>query len=485
MSDMDPIVKPLEFSEAVKKLGSKTAVGAGLSSADWRMVPLAIRERAFFSAKVAEARIASELQSRVMSVATKAEFIAKARPFMLENGFARAENQQDLKAHTSSRRLGLIFEQNTQAARGYGWWKQGQQSDVMDAFPAQEFIRVEARKVPRQTWQARWTAAGGRLWDGRMIALKSDPVWVKLSRFQTPWPPYDFGSGMGVEDVTREEAEALGLMQPGQPAESDEATFDQRVEASTKDIHPLKRDWLMESLRNELGESAVELVGDRVALKNLERPTPSPTVLMTQDQVQQAVATAADRKAAHKALELPEEHRTEWKSKDKIPSGLGLQSKTAQKFLSSVVHKDLVPEYSLVKATPANPRGQFLFNTRVAEVRNDAANIIHEITHAIENQIPGIQKKCSDFLTKRADGKPTQLLSGLTGISDYGLERAWEDSWKQLGGSPYSGKYYSQGGITEVLTMGAQRLYEDPIGFAKNDPEYFSFVISILRKAQP
>ena len=45
-----------------------------------------------------------------------------------------------------------------------------------------------------------------------MVALKDDPVWTAISRFGHPYPPFDFGSGMGVEDVSFEDALALGLV---------------------------------------------------------------------------------------------------------------------------------------------------------------------------------------------------------------------------------------------------------------------------------
>lgn len=46
-----------------------------------------------------------------------------------------------------------------------------------------------------------------------MVALKDDPVWAAISRFGQPYPPFDFGSGMGVEDVAHEDCVALGLIQ--------------------------------------------------------------------------------------------------------------------------------------------------------------------------------------------------------------------------------------------------------------------------------
>ena len=50
-----------------------------------------------------------------------------------------------------------------------------------------------------------------------MIALKGDPIWAAISRFGTPWPPFDFGSGMGVEDIDWEEAVELGVLKKDDP----------------------------------------------------------------------------------------------------------------------------------------------------------------------------------------------------------------------------------------------------------------------------
>ena len=50
-----------------------------------------------------------------------------------------------------------------------------------------------------------------------MIALKTDPIWTKISRFGHPWPPFDFNSGMGVRDVSRADAIRLGVIQAADP----------------------------------------------------------------------------------------------------------------------------------------------------------------------------------------------------------------------------------------------------------------------------
>jgi hypothetical protein len=263
---MDVLVKPMEFAEAVAKVKNRLPVGGALDTEGWSRQALALRENAFFSAKVESARVMSELQGRVLNSATRGEFVAKSRQWLLKNGFARATNQRDLRQLTSTRRLELIFEHNSEAARGYGWWKQGQDPDVLDAFPAQEFLRIESRKEPRMDWERRWTAAGGRVFGGRMIALKSDPVWRGLSRFGTPWPPFDFGSGMGVEDVSREEAEDLGLLQPDEPVTGDEKDFNEAVERSAKDLTPERTREVLDTFDDDvtLHDGKLQWTGQRL-----------------------------------------------------------------------------------------------------------------------------------------------------------------------------------------------------------------------------
>ena len=111
----------------------------------------------------------------------------------------------------SDERCDLVIRTNVALIFGYRHWITGQDPNTLDAFPCQELIRVEDRLAPRD-WISRWTAAGGQIFDGRMIARIGDPIWIAISRFGKPWPPFDFGSGMGIESVGRDEAEALGVI---------------------------------------------------------------------------------------------------------------------------------------------------------------------------------------------------------------------------------------------------------------------------------
>jgi hypothetical protein len=141
-----------------------------------------------------------------------------------------------------------------QEAFGFARAKAGQSEGALAAFPAQELIRIEDRQKPRGDWPDRFVAAGGRLVSGRMVALKTADVWAKLSRFGTPWPPFDFGSGMGVQDVDYDEAVALGLLQEGQLPEPSLPAFNSALQATAQDLDPAT----VQQLQVQFGDTLIE-----------------------------------------------------------------------------------------------------------------------------------------------------------------------------------------------------------------------------------
>jgi len=121
----------------------------------------------------------------------------------------------------SDRRLNLILDFNTAIVQEYGQWHWlRSESGIIDAIPAQELIRVGRRKFMRD-WNRIWDEAREVLPEtsafesssGRLVALIDDPIWTQISDFGLPWPPFKFGSGMGVHDIGFEEACELGLVQ--------------------------------------------------------------------------------------------------------------------------------------------------------------------------------------------------------------------------------------------------------------------------------
>jgi hypothetical protein len=125
-------------------------------------------------------------------------------------------------------------------------------------------------------------------------------------------------------------------------------------------------------------------------------------------------------------------------------------------------------------------------DTYMGQVR--VAINVHEMSHGIEYKMAGAQKAANDFLNYRVGSEPLQKLKDLPGGAGAGYGD-WEygrkdDFEKAFGDSAwYVGKevnHHAHGDGTEVVSMGVQKLYEDPITFATKDPEYCAFIIGIL-----
>lgn len=208
---------------AAEKILQKVLVGSNIDSSQWNSIQAGLRDRAFFSSKVAEMSILEAAQKISSEYAKGERDLSSLRMELkdfLENkaGYVPSEDiRGTIKDLTSKARLDVIIKTNVAQARGFVQYAEGMTPGAFAAFPAQEFTRIEHRNKPRTTWPQRWKDAGGRLYGGRMIALKTDPVWTRLSIFGTPYPPFDWGSGMGVMDVSKREAIELGLIKQDDP----------------------------------------------------------------------------------------------------------------------------------------------------------------------------------------------------------------------------------------------------------------------------
>lgn len=254
-------VKPMPFDEAVQKLGERSPIGSELLSAEWQDVPVALRERAFFSSEVENVRFLQRAQDSidaflsgarevlpdgqtVLSTGSRADFVVQMREFALGEGMGPLDESMagGLRDITSERRLGLIFDTQTRMADDYGYWRQGMNADVLDEFPAQRFIRVQDVKQERESHHQ---------FEGQ-VYLKTDPIWAATINedFHVPWGPWAWGCGHDVEDVDRDEAESLGLIKPGDQIEPDTRSFNENLQASASGLEPE----LLQKLQDEFGD---------------------------------------------------------------------------------------------------------------------------------------------------------------------------------------------------------------------------------------
>lgn len=267
-----PGVRVQSLQAAIDRLKGREIVPTSSKSAIWEKQPPAIKERILFMSRVNNMKALGELKGRLL----KAMEPDTGEPFMDRGRFA-LEMQQVMRKHgldtgkgglsnpASARRLRLVYDHQMQSAYEYAKWEKGQSPSLLAEYPAQEFLRVSNRKQPRpsQLWRDRWRIAGGRLINGRMVALKNDPVWTRISRFGTPYPPYDFGSGMGIESIDRDEAESLGLLKPGEPVEPDGREFMDDMQVNIEEKGKLDEDAAKE-LKSVFGDK-VSISGSTVA----------------------------------------------------------------------------------------------------------------------------------------------------------------------------------------------------------------------------
>lgn len=240
---------------AVKHLAAKTVVASPLRTAGWDLIrknlgpQLALRAQ--FSAGVESTRFLSSVQNKLMTMVqmkreqlangneafvSPSDFISDLRQIALQEGLQPQDGRYGgLQDPTSLGRLKLIHDVQVEQAQGYAQYVTDQSEGALDAYPAQELVRVEPRNIERP-WLKIWESKGKRPINGRMIALKTDPIWIAINRFGVPFAPFDFNSGMGLEDVSREEAESLGLIKPGQKLKPNIAEFNDNMQASVSGL---------------------------------------------------------------------------------------------------------------------------------------------------------------------------------------------------------------------------------------------------------
>jgi hypothetical protein len=107
---------------------------------------------------------------------------------------------------------------------------------------------------------------------------------------------------------------------------------------------------------------------------------------------------------------------------------------------------------------------------------------IHELGHFLDNHKKGVREKALAFLEYRTNkeesidmGSIADFLQGEQGKKDH-FDRYFDNQISAY----YVGKTYEQGD-NEIVSMGLQALYEDPVKFCTVDPEYAQFIIGVLR----
>lgn len=254
LSDLQP------FTAALTSHQSKTVLPTLLNSAEIKQqLDAATRRQSFFSAQTMFGNYLDQVKADVESIINpqttqRADRVTpenpqgnvtegmdsatarlRAKELLQRIGYSPAIGEQGtIKDLSSDARINLVIQTNRDVAQGAGWFIQGNDPAALDAFPAQELIRVIDPRDPKnkRNWRARWEIAAAKAGDtdalrvlagtGRMVARKDSPIWNEIGSSQNfddgldnPFPPFAFNSGMDVQDISYTEAVALGLLKRG------------------------------------------------------------------------------------------------------------------------------------------------------------------------------------------------------------------------------------------------------------------------------
>lgn len=220
--------------QPIDLLAGKTTVPSELRSAEWSRLPQWMREESFWMAGVARHEIAQEMRDIVgrsgAGEAGEFELYRQWEEALARLGYAPEPGQEGtVKDLRSIRRFAVALRTNRALMNGWARRENGLRPGPLKASPCYELVRFQEAEVPRE-WVERFLAAGGELFDGRMIAAKTSPVWEMLGSVElfndslgVDHPPFAWGSGMGWGLVGSTEAMALGVMTARQIREQAES----------------------------------------------------------------------------------------------------------------------------------------------------------------------------------------------------------------------------------------------------------------------
>lgn len=137
--------------------------------------------------------------------------------------------------------------------------------------------------------------------------------------------------------------------------------------------------------------------------------------------------------------------------------------------------KKLKSAVSLVKSNESRADYQPKISAiRLTEYAKNS-EYIHELGHHIE-ELPEVHKLAKGFYEKRTRDQPIHQLNILHPWAKYrDDELIRKDSFMD----EYTGKIYKDG-HTEIVSMGLQHLFLEPIEFRQKDPEHFDLMMKVL-----
>ena len=145
------------------------------------------------------------------------------------------------------------------------------------------------------------------------------------------------------------------------------------------------------------------------------------------------------------------------------------------------VDVELMPEND-AKGKPTRAHYNEKAKTCFIDPKSGDGVVVHELGHHLEASNPAIHQAAMAFLNERRQKDKHYKMEKLTKLRPQCAYRDDEVAFKDKFIDPYIGKDY-RGTATEVISMGLQYMYSDPVKLATEDPDYFRFLYRTLRGA--
>lgn len=261
---------------ADKWLESRVNMPTELDSSELGAVPQNVRAHAFFSAKVAEARVLERLRDVSDAYSrgeiNKAEAVGSLKKYLVSEGYMAGDRRNPpppgidpvawgkagkLTNLASTSRLNLILEQNASMAYSVRVYDEGMSARAQRRKPYWQYVHA-MNGIPNQA-RAAHQSLNGKIFE------KTDPIWHSI------FPPNGFNCHCGVRELNADEAQEIGISQPDDIKElPDESVFafdpaDAFKASDLSNLEPLDRKRILDQAAEAVREKDIGKCGVIVA----------------------------------------------------------------------------------------------------------------------------------------------------------------------------------------------------------------------------
>lgn len=320
--------------------------------------------------------------------------------------------------------------------------------------------------------------------------------------------------------ITKPVKLARVLPPPSPPVAAVKAEFEQITEKNVRErIANVKSlDDLVERIKKERGEYFDAFT---VADKKLREAREKNALANTPETKREMVAATKEWQAAwnkragvltemrtkvHKMIALDKEDRINLTMNvaEKADAEFKEKTEAARSFLESITKKfqggvmkspsggvritQSKIENLSYRAEVIKGRAHYVSKGIHCETRDGLTTFVHEIAHGIEQDMPMMRNAAESFRLARISAAGTADIAMSEAAPGRGYdkhEKGNKDEFDKYFDNDsshayYVGKSYGQS-ATEIISMGTEALFHDPAGFAVKDPEYFKFIVGVLR----